>query len=151
MLYHGWDDTEVTPGNTVDYYETATRTMGGPQATRDFFRLFMVPGMGHCRRGNGADTIDYLDALERWVEKGEAPQALVAHRLVKEQSYLGLPRPRFPLKPSEYRWRRPVYAYPEVAVFNGKGDPGDPANWQPRRLPEPAGGPKKKTPAVVRP
>jgi feruloyl esterase len=135
LLYHGWDDTEVTPGNTVDYYETATRTMGGPDATRDFFRLFMVPGMGHCRRGNGADAIDYLDALERWVERGEAPEQLIAHKLVKEQSYLGLPRPRYPLKPEEYKWRRPVYAFPDVAVFSGKGDPGDPANWQPRRLP----------------
>ena len=135
LAYHGWDDTEVTPGYSVDYYETATRTMGGPEATRDFYRLFMVPGMGHCRRGNGADAIDYLDALERWVEQGEAPEKLVAHKLVKEQSYLGLPRPRYPLKPEEYRWRRPVYAYPDVAVFTGRGDSADPANWKPRRLP----------------
>jgi feruloyl esterase len=135
LAYHGWDDTEVTPGYSVDYYEMATRAMGGPEATRDFYRLFMVPGMGHCRRGNGADAIDYLDALERWVEHGEAPEKLVAHKLVKEQSYLGLPRPRYPLKPEEYRWRRPVYAYPDVAVFTGRGDSADPANWKPRRLP----------------
>ncbi len=134
LAYHGWDDTEVTPGYSVDYYETATRTMGGPEATREFYRLFMVPGMGHCRRGNGADAIDYLDALERWVERGEAPEKLVAHKLVKPQSYLGLPRPRYPLKPEEYRWRRPVFAYPEVAVYSGKGDSADAANWKPRRL-----------------
>jgi hypothetical protein len=135
LAYHGWDDTEVTPGYSVDYYETATRTMGGPEATREFYRLFMVPGMGHCRRGNGADAIDYLDALERWVEKGEAPDRLIAHKLVKAQSYLGLPRPRYPLKPEEYQWRRPVFPYPDVAVYRGKGDAADPANWTPRRLP----------------
>jgi len=140
LAYHGWDDTEVTPGYSADYYETTTRTMGGPDATREFYRLFMVPGMGHCRRGNGADAIDYLDALERWVEKGEAPEQLIAHKLVKEQSYLGLPRPRFPLKPEEYKWRRPVFAYPDVAVYTGKGDAADPMNWKPRRLPVAANG-----------
>ncbi len=135
LLYHGWDDTEVTPGNTVDYYELATRTMGGRASTADFFRLFMVPGMSHCRRGNGADAIDYLTALERWVEHGEAPDVLLAHKLVKEQSYLGLPRPRFPLKPEEFQWRRPVPAYPGVAVWNGKGDWRDPAQWRTRTQP----------------
>ena len=141
LAYHGWDDTEVTPGYSVDYYETATRTMGGPEATREFYRLFMVPGMAHCRRGNGADAIDYLDALERWVERGEAPERLVAHKLVKAQSYLGLPRPRYPLKAEEYRWRRPVFAYPDVAVYSGKGDSTDPASWKPRRLPIPGAAP----------
>ena len=135
LMYHGWDDIEVTPGYSIDYYENATRTMGGPAATRDFFRLFMVPGMAHCRRGNGADAIDYLDALERWVERGEAPDALMAHKLVKEQSYLGLPRPRYPLKPEEFQWRRPVYAYPDVAVLSGKRDAADPESWKPRRVP----------------
>jgi len=145
LAYHGWDDTEVTPGYSVDYYETATRTMGGPEATREFYRLFMVPGMAHCRRGHGADAIDYLDALERWVEQGEAPDRLVAHKLVKEQSYLGLPRPRYPLKPEEYTWRRPVFAYPDVAVYTGKGDSADPANWKPRRLPIAAATPATTT------
>jgi feruloyl esterase len=135
ILYHGWDDTEVTPGNTVDYYETATRTMGGPGPTREFFRLFMVPGMGHCRRGIGADAIDYLGYLERWVEGGEAPEAMLAHKLVKEQSYLGLPRPRFPLPPAEYTWRRPVFAYPDIAVHGSKGDWRDPSTWRARRPP----------------
>lgn len=136
LLYHGWDDTEVTPGYSVDYYELATRTMGGPEATREFFRLFMVPGMGHCRRGVGADAIDYLDVLERWVEHGEAPQAVLAHKLVKEQSYLGLPRPRYPLNADEYTWRRPVLAFPDVAVYSGHGDWKDPANWKARPPPQ---------------
>lgn len=130
ILYHGWDDTEVPPGFSTDYYGTATRTMGGAEATRAFFRLFMVPGMQHCRRGVGADGIDVLTALEDWVEKGIAPDALLAHKLVKEQSYLGLPRPLFPLAPTDYAWRRPVYAYPDVAVYTGRGDWKDPANWK---------------------
>lgn len=133
LMYHGWDDTEIIPGYTVDYYELASRTMGGLEKTKEFYRLFMVPGMGHCRRGAGADAIDYLTVLERWVENGEPPNSLMAHKLVKEQSYMGLPRPRYPLKAEEFSWKRPVLAYPDVAVFDGKGDWKDPARWHARK------------------
>lgn len=136
ILWHGWDDTEVPPGFSTDYYELAARTMGGAAETNSFFRLFMLPGVQHCRRGVGADAVDFLTALEDWVEKGRAPDALVAHRLVKEQSYLGLPRPRFPLAPADYAWRRPLYPYPAIAVYTGRGDWRDPANWR-SRLPVP--------------
>ena len=50
----------------VNYYERAT-AVNGPQ-TPEFFRLFMIPGMGHCPGGNGASTfdIDSLSLLEQW-------------------------------------------------------------------------------------
>jgi hypothetical protein len=51
ILYHGWDDMEVPPAMSVDYYETAARTMGGYEATQDFFRLFMIPSMAHWSNG----------------------------------------------------------------------------------------------------
>lgn len=130
ILYHGWDDLEIPPALSIDYYETATRTMGGAEATRDFFRLFMVPGMAHCRRGPGADAIDYLSALESWVEEGTAPARLLAHHLIKEQSYLGLPPPRYPLARAAYDWARPVLPYPGVARWSGRGDWRDPATWR---------------------
>ena len=46
LMLRGWRDTSVIPGGTVDYYETATRTMGGAAATQEFFRLFMMPDVG---------------------------------------------------------------------------------------------------------
>ena len=49
-----------------------------PDATRGFARLYMLPGVAHCRRGPGADTVDWLSYLERWVEQGEAPEAVTA-------------------------------------------------------------------------
>jgi feruloyl esterase len=97
IVYQGWDDIEVTPLNTLDYFDTMTRTMGGSEATADFARLFMMPGVAHCRRGPGADSVDWLGYLEAWVERNEAPYGVTAHHLVREQNYLGLPRPRFPL------------------------------------------------------
>ena len=79
----------------------------------------MVPGMDHCgiqTNGPGiADTgIDPLSALERWVEKGEAPTELIATKTTPT---------------GETLWRRPVCAYPEIARYNGIGDATDPTNF----------------------
>ena len=37
----------------------------------------MIPGMNHCQGGPGPWEIDYLSAMEAWVERGEAPAKLV--------------------------------------------------------------------------
>lgn len=81
ILYHGWNDTSIHPAPTLDYFETATRTMGGRTATEDFFRLFMIPGGSHCMGGEGAFAVDYLRALEAWVERGVPPDQLTGFRL----------------------------------------------------------------------
>jgi len=111
ILYQGWDDVEVTPLNTLDYFETMQRTMGGPVATREFARLYLLPGVAHCRRGPGADAVDWLSYLEAWVERGQPPDAVTTHHLIEEQSYLGLPRPRFPLPANAYDWTREIEAW----------------------------------------
>ena len=129
ILYHGWDDNEVSPGASVDYYQLTTRTMGGEDATQAFFRLFMIPGMAHCRRGPGGDAFDSLTALENWVEKDKAPDQLIVHHLIKEQNYLGLPRPRYPLPAGSFDRTRPVYPFPDSAAYSGHGDPNDASSW----------------------
>lgn len=129
LMYHGWDDNEVAAGASVDYYETTTKTMGGEVETKKFFRLFMVPGMGHCRRGPGGDAADFLTALERWDEQGIAPEAMLMHHLVKEQNYLGLPRPIYPLPAGSFDRTRPVYPFPDAARYSGKGDPARADSW----------------------
>ena len=130
IIYQGWDDIEVTPMNTIDYFEFMQTAMGGVAATRDFARLFMMPGVAHCRRGPGADTVDWLSAIERWVEDDLPPDSVAAYHQLEPQNYRGLPRPRFPLTISAYDWSRPVFPYPGVARFSGRGDPSDPANWK---------------------
>ncbi len=129
ILYHGWDDNEIPPRATVDYYETATRVLGGEKSTKTFFRNFMVPGMNHCRRGPGGDTVDWITYLENWVEKNQAPDAVTVFHLKTEQNYGGLPRLRFPLSSTVYDQTRPVYAYPDVARWSGKGDPNQASSW----------------------
>jgi hypothetical protein len=80
LIYHGWADARVAPLNSVDYHQAVTRAMGGAEATRDFARLVMVPGMEHCWGGDGPFAIDYISAMEAWVERGEAPDTLRAAR-----------------------------------------------------------------------
>jgi len=81
--------------------------MGGRKQTEDFFRLFLVPGVHHCRGGPGFSEFDAMTALENWVEKGQAPEKLIACH-----SASGV-----------VERCRPVFPYPVLARYSGKGDP----------------------------
>ncbi len=103
LMYFGWADTALTPYMAVDYYEQALAA-NGPQ-TKDFFRLFMVPGMFHCRGGVGADRFDALTAVIDWVERDVAPQSLTATRV----------------EDGKVVRTRPLCPYPHVARYGGAG------------------------------
>ncbi len=135
IAFQGWSDDEVFPQDIVDYYGQVQRTMG-PSQTRAFFRLFMVPGMDHCGNGSGADKVEYLAALEAWVEGGSAPDVLIAAERKPTDDY------RFNIFPADARYwlsapwpkadavgARPLYPYPLTATYKGAGDPADAANW----------------------
>ena len=136
ITWHGWDDAETAPGASVDYHELMARTMGGAAEAQKFSRLFMLPGTAHCRRGPGGDSVDWISAIENWVERGQAPDEVLAHHLVKEQNYLGLPRPRYPLPAGSFDRTRPVYPFPAVARYRGEGDPNEASNWRPGSVSE---------------
>ncbi len=128
LMLHGWSDTSVIPGGTIDYYETATRTMGGREATAEFFRLFMMPGVGHCDFGGltGADVVDGVDnlaVLEAWRERDQAPDILTAYRLRKYEGTGSFWPQRTPPDPANVAFSRPLFPYPAVAVYKGNGDP----------------------------
>ncbi|MDX2145740.1 MAG: tannase/feruloyl esterase family alpha/beta hydrolase [Rhodospirillaceae bacterium] len=130
ISYQGWADQSVVPLNVIDYYELAERTMGGQAAIQDFYRLFMVPGMNHCRGGVGADAIDYLSYLETWVEKGEAPDMMLAARVKPEVAMDFQSGYRFPLTADEIAFTRPAYPYPLQYRFKGTGDADDASNHE---------------------
>jgi feruloyl esterase len=112
LLYHGTTDGLVPYQNTVDYYRDVEEKLGAGVA-RDHARLFLVPGMDHCRGGDGAQDVDYIGALEQWVERGTAPDRLLARR---------------PTGATQFT--RPVCPYPTVPLYRGDGDQSDAANWQ---------------------
>jgi feruloyl esterase len=122
LTYHGWADWLVAPQESVNYYksveDTQTRAAArhhrsNAEETQEFYRLFMVPGMSHCGGGPGLNTLDALPALELWVEKGIAPQKIIAKRMNK----------------NTVEMTRPVCPYPQTARYNGTGNPNDAANF----------------------
>ncbi len=141
ILFTGWNDNNIPAEASLDYYQSAQRANGGPEATAEFFRFFMPPAVNHCRGGAGGGEIDWLTAIENWVEKGQAPDQVIAYRPVAP--YPTVPRAiedygqiyskfgRHPLAPDYYDTSRPVYAYPQVARYSGEGDPADAASWEP--------------------
>lgn len=75
IQYHGWNDPAIPPRLSLEYHAGVLKT--DPKAAA-YYRLFMVPGMLHCRGGDAPTNVDWLAALENWVEKDQAPSALLA-------------------------------------------------------------------------
>ncbi len=107
LLTHGWADTGITPETTIWYYDSVLDKMGKNQS--NWMRLFMVPGMGHCGGGPGVNTFDSIGTIEKWVEKGIAPDQMMG------TGAQGLTRPLCP--------------YPQYAEYKGTGDLKNAANW----------------------
>lgn len=131
LMYQGWNDPFEPPGGATEYYETVERVMGGRAATQDFYRLFMVPGMGHCALGAGPWAIDYLTYLERWVEESKAPDELVGWHVVLSRNPATQHDLRYPPPPGDATFSRPVYPYPLWAKYAGSGDPNSAASFVP--------------------
>jgi feruloyl esterase len=92
LMYFGWADALISPHAGVDYYERVIARIGSEERTQAFFRLFMVPGMGHCQGGTAPHAFgqagmvpgmrddadhDIRRALEAWVEHGRVPERIV--------------------------------------------------------------------------
>jgi feruloyl esterase len=132
IMYHGWSDPALAPTATIDYYRSVVSKMGKRQAD-NFVRLYMMPGMQHCLGGPGADDFGVAptvrratdvpgpgmsDALERWVEHGVMPVALVATKSSTGGTVEHNTRPTRLLCP-----------YPQIARYLGSGDAWDAANF----------------------
>ncbi len=117
ILWHGWSDPHISPLNTLDYYQEVGKAMG--MAKRGAFaRLFLFPAMYHCAGGDGPSNFALLSALMSWVEGGAAPQVMIANNASKQAEQASTRS-------------RPVYAYPVVARYSGKGSIDDAANFKP--------------------
>jgi len=111
LLYHGWADPGIPPRATINYYKRVVDALGAKAS--DAVRLFMVPGMGHCRGGDGTDTFDPVAALDVWVTTGKAPDQIPASHLTK----------------GAVDKTRPLCPYPEVAKYKGTGDTNSAASF----------------------
>ena len=113
LMYHGWSDQLVGPGTSINYYTSVTKALGGPAKTMASVRLFMVPGMAHCRGGEGPNTFDAVTALEQWVERGKAPDQMLASHAAN----------------GVVDRTRPLCPYPQLAAYKGSGSIDEAANF----------------------
>ena len=110
IQYHGWSDWQISPLNSVHYYESVVEANGGRSKVQDSYRLFMVPGMGHCGGGEGPNEFAKVGPLEEWVEQHKAPERIIASSRDHQQT-------------------RPLCPYPQVAKYKGTGSTDDAANF----------------------
>lgn len=119
IVYQGWQDPSTNAGPTIRYYAQLAAAQGGAERLGQSVRLFMVPGMYHCRGGPGADSFggsghvpattdparDVLWALIDWVEQGDAPRQLIAAKQADGAAH----------------FTRLLCPFPQVARYDGTG------------------------------
>jgi feruloyl esterase len=124
LMYTGTADQLVPFQDALNYYERVIEIQKGLKQTQDFFRFFLVPGMGHCGGGPGLTDIgqgqflevkqdsehDILMAMLNWVEKGIAPDRIIATAFSCCDTV------------NRIRFQRPIYPYPKFPDYIG-GDP----------------------------
>jgi feruloyl esterase len=111
IVWFGWADPIVNPTRAVEYYEAVLGRMGS--ATRDFFRLYMLPGVFHCGGGPGCDAFPRLATLIEWVERRIAPDNVVASCTQGDKVIR----------------TRPLCSYPDVVTYRGSGSPDQVDNY----------------------
>jgi len=127
IQYHGWGDAAIPPQSSIDYFERVQSAMG---ATKDFYRLFLVPGMSHCGGGLGANVFgnavavkqadaahDIEMALDQWVVHDVAPDRIIATGFIDGDPGKGV------------TMTRPLCPYPQEAHYKGAGDTNSAASF----------------------
>ncbi|KAH8645435.1 Tannase/feruloyl esterase [Xylariales sp. PMI_506] len=148
VLYHGMADGLVPPKGSKLYYDRVLDQLGEqPEEAADWFRFFWVPGMMHCSSAT-TDTVgapwniagefqttsmdtglwsvpgfedsdhDVVLAVMDWVERGRAPDAIVATAWNEPFNAT-----------SGVKRQRPLCPYPKVAKWDGCGDQDEAASW----------------------
>jgi feruloyl esterase len=136
IQYVGWSDSAISPYSDITYHDAVADAMGGPEGIDHFYRLFMVPGMGHCSGGPGANAFgqyalggsfngpnpadpadDVVSALDHWVEFQEAPNKIVATKYVNDDPTQGI------------AFQRPLCPFPKIARYDGHGTPASASSF----------------------
>jgi feruloyl esterase len=108
IMWHGAYDPGPSPYGTLAYYHAmlavSAKKLGISQAALDDdVRVFLAPGVYHCRGGPGPDKFDMLSAIDDWVADGKPPARIIATKAGAPIS-------------------RPLCVYPAAARYTGSGD-----------------------------
>lgn len=126
LIWHNLSDEALTPYMSYGLYQRLARQRGGYGKLQQQVRMFTIPGTSHCSiSGVGPNSFDAIGALENWVERGEAPEALRT-KVVDRQFTPGAPKAPALAFPN---WTGLLCKFPEMARYKGTGDMKDAANW----------------------
>lgn len=146
IQYHGYADPLIPSLTAPAWYDTLHsyyRSIVKEAEVDEFYRLFLVPGMGHCSGGVGSWVLDaasqrglvpaenaidhsMLWSLVKWVESAgknnssatrEAPNSVIGTKFLNDTATLGV------------HFERPICRWPVVAEFKG-GPVAEAASWQ---------------------
>jgi feruloyl esterase len=112
LFFHGDSDPWFSALDTLQYYKSLAAANGGAEKVAEWSRLFLVPGMAHCGGGPALDRFDMLTAVVNWVEKGIAPDSVIA----TGKAFPGRSRPLCP--------------FPKHAQYKGQGNTEDASNFE---------------------
>lgn len=110
LHYHGQSDQVIMPFGSVNYYNRVASRMGGFSEVQNFYRFYLIPGMGHGPVNGTANAAanpplpapgQMYDLITNWVEKGIAPDRV---NLYSQTS--------MPVSKS-----RPICPYPNKATY----------------------------------
>jgi feruloyl esterase len=114
IFWHGWEDMVVPPHVSTRFY-SALSEAAGPKA-KETVRLYMLPGVGHCGGGAGADTFNLLGVMADWVENGVAPGDDIVASKVDPNT-------------GSVLFTRPMCEYPEIPVYK-RGNRNDASSFK---------------------
>ncbi|HEX4505922.1 MAG TPA: tannase/feruloyl esterase family alpha/beta hydrolase [Alphaproteobacteria bacterium] len=123
LIFHGFSDPALAPLRTVKFYEGLAAGNSGYEKLQGNVRLFMAPDVQHCGGGPGPNSFDTLSALDQWVERGAAPNAILASHFENDS----------PKRPVDRTM--PLCPFPAMATYKGQGEVTKAENWscQPNR------------------
>ena len=119
LTFVGGNDQLIMPRGVINYYRQMASRYGDKHGEPDFkelqrfYRLFRAPGVGHCGGGAGPQPQNLFDALVTWVEKGKAPDQILATNTAG----------------GVVTRSRPLCPYPQTAIYNGSGSTDDATNF----------------------
>lgn len=153
ISWTGTADRNIHSRNSIYYYrevaEHLKMKIDDPKF-QSWFRLFLFPGVDHCAGGDGPQPGDVnggvlLEALTNWVEKGIAPDKIIATK------YEGQMRGPVPGTENRAAMNKkltvkvatvPVFPYPKTAIYNGTGELNDANSY--------TGGGNLETPEIIK-
>jgi hypothetical protein len=142
IMWTGASDEAVPPAYTANYSAGVRQRYGA--ASADFFQSFFVPGMYHCRGGEGTPTDSsraLLEAMQRWVEGGHRPAEILMTNAPRELElnstsntamYVsGMSKEKAVATEAQPARTYRICAFPKVARFTGAAgsDINDARNW----------------------